>query len=344
MLSLLELAADLGNVSKACKVMGYSRQQLYEIRRNFQTYGGDGLIDRLSGPRNPHPNRAPEAVEQAILEYALAHPCRQLGVIGTLDRDGISTMVGLFADPRRPEHNYIRDVHYCSGAALMVRRSALRLLRTEFGSIERGTRPKPEDGGAPGGIREVLDAGERARALLRTNQVGQRDIDRANAFLEMVSELTRKRSLSPITNVIGAALSGIVDRPVSLDDATVGILRTHILHGTTEFLVETHSRGGVAENLKTPDVGDLGGPLSSHPSHPTGPAEAPPPSRKASSRALGGMGGTKRHFPDRPAPRLSSFPEGEGRAPEPPELLPEAEEVPLSKRWSSTSKRSRHLI
>lgn len=37
-LSLLELAADLGNVSKACRVMGYSRQQFYEIRRNFQTF------------------------------------------------------------------------------------------------------------------------------------------------------------------------------------------------------------------------------------------------------------------------------------------------------------------
>nr|WP_321991743.1 helix-turn-helix domain-containing protein [Marispirochaeta aestuarii] len=51
--SLLELAADLGNVSKACKVMGYSRQQFYEIRRNYQTYGSQGLVDRLPGPRNP---------------------------------------------------------------------------------------------------------------------------------------------------------------------------------------------------------------------------------------------------------------------------------------------------
>ncbi len=36
-LSLLELATDLDIVSKACKLMGYSRQQFYEIRRNFQT-------------------------------------------------------------------------------------------------------------------------------------------------------------------------------------------------------------------------------------------------------------------------------------------------------------------
>ena len=62
-LSLLELAADLGNVSKACKLVGYSRQQFYEIRRNFQTYGAEGLIDRLPGPRGPHPNRLPEPVE-----------------------------------------------------------------------------------------------------------------------------------------------------------------------------------------------------------------------------------------------------------------------------------------
>lgn len=73
-LSLLELAADLSNVSKACKLMGYSRQQFYEIRRNYQTFGAEGLIDRLPGPKGPHPNRVDEAVEQAILDYCLACP------------------------------------------------------------------------------------------------------------------------------------------------------------------------------------------------------------------------------------------------------------------------------
>ena len=73
-LSLLELATDMDNVSKACKLMGYSRQQFYEIRRNFQTYGAAGLIDRLPGARGPHPNRVPEEVERAILDHALEHP------------------------------------------------------------------------------------------------------------------------------------------------------------------------------------------------------------------------------------------------------------------------------
>ena len=74
-LSLLDLAKELSNVSRACKVMGYSRQQFYEIRRNFQTYGADGLIDRLPGAKGPHPNRVPAEIEQAILDHAMDHPC-----------------------------------------------------------------------------------------------------------------------------------------------------------------------------------------------------------------------------------------------------------------------------
>ena len=74
-LSLIELAGELNNVSKACRIMGYSRQQFYEIRRNFQTYGSQGLIDRLPGAKGPHPNRVSEAVEKAILDHSLDHPC-----------------------------------------------------------------------------------------------------------------------------------------------------------------------------------------------------------------------------------------------------------------------------
>lgn len=73
-LSLLQLAAELDNVSKACRVMGYSRQQFYEIRRNFQVYGADGLLDRLPGCKGPHPNRVSEEVEQAILDYGFEQP------------------------------------------------------------------------------------------------------------------------------------------------------------------------------------------------------------------------------------------------------------------------------
>jgi len=55
--------------------MGYSRQQFYEIRRNFQTYGADGLLDRLPGAKGPQPNRVATEIEMTILDHALAHPC-----------------------------------------------------------------------------------------------------------------------------------------------------------------------------------------------------------------------------------------------------------------------------
>lgn len=62
-LRLLDLAAKMKNVSRACRIMGYSRQQFYEIRRNYQTYGAKGLVDRLPGTRGPHPNRVSEEIE-----------------------------------------------------------------------------------------------------------------------------------------------------------------------------------------------------------------------------------------------------------------------------------------
>jgi len=73
-LSLLELARDLQNVSKACKVMGYSRQQFYEIRRNYQTFGAEALVDKLPGARGPHPNRVNAEIEAVILAHSLNFP------------------------------------------------------------------------------------------------------------------------------------------------------------------------------------------------------------------------------------------------------------------------------
>lgn len=40
-------------------------------------------------------------------------------------RDGASTMAGLFADPANPAFSFNRDVHYCSGAALLIRKKEI---------------------------------------------------------------------------------------------------------------------------------------------------------------------------------------------------------------------------
>lgn len=55
----IKLATELGNVSNPCKIMGFSLWQFYEIRRNFQTFGSEGLLNRLPQnlprPRPPYP-------------------------------------------------------------------------------------------------------------------------------------------------------------------------------------------------------------------------------------------------------------------------------------------------
>ena len=73
-LSLLQLAEELGSVSKACKIMGYHRDTFYEVKGAFQVGGVHALIEQKRGPRGPHPNRVSEETETRILDYALVHP------------------------------------------------------------------------------------------------------------------------------------------------------------------------------------------------------------------------------------------------------------------------------
>ena len=53
--------------------MGYSRQQFYEIRRNYQTYGSEGLLDKLPGCKGPHPNRVAPEIEHSGIRDIYGH-------------------------------------------------------------------------------------------------------------------------------------------------------------------------------------------------------------------------------------------------------------------------------
>jgi hypothetical protein len=46
-LSLLRLAEELGDVSKACKLMGYHRDMFYEVKRAFAQSDNIGVRRRL---------------------------------------------------------------------------------------------------------------------------------------------------------------------------------------------------------------------------------------------------------------------------------------------------------
>lgn len=70
---LLNLAEELGNVSKACKVMGVSRDTFYRYQELVEEGGIDNLINKSRRAPNPK-NRVDEAIEKAVIEYAIEQP------------------------------------------------------------------------------------------------------------------------------------------------------------------------------------------------------------------------------------------------------------------------------
>ena len=70
---LLNLAEELSNVSKACKIMGVSRDTFYRYRELVAEGGVDAQINRSRRAPNLK-NRTDEATEQAVVDYTVAFP------------------------------------------------------------------------------------------------------------------------------------------------------------------------------------------------------------------------------------------------------------------------------
>ncbi len=88
-LILLNLAEELNNVSRACKLTGYSRDSFYRIRQRYEKGGLEALVS--SSRRKPNvKNRVSADVERAVVQVAIEHPgFGQMRVASELARQGL---------------------------------------------------------------------------------------------------------------------------------------------------------------------------------------------------------------------------------------------------------------
>ena len=236
---LLDLAEELGNVSKACQMMGLSRDTFYRYKAAVEEGGVEGLLEKDRRRANVK-NRTDERTEGAVVEYAIEQPAH-----GQIRTSNELRKRGFFLSPSGVRSVWLRhDAIEAGGPGRKTQRriiaheQTLGALKLDLAAIARPPRRAPNE------LALRLEA--RAAALAITVEHGRGE-QRRNALLEL-HELMSRIEVSP-----GSELRETIVRLTPRHDAllALGLAREPV---SKKYLDAARAARAAAAESASPDT------------------------------------------------------------------------------------------